>query len=498
MTYPIKHLVVLMLENRSFDHMLGFLPSTPGHPINGLTGDEKNPLSDEGPSVRVSRDARTVHDLIPDPGHEFLNVNVQIFRNQDGTGPAIMKGFVIDYGIVGHDNGQAPNVMKCFTPQTLPVLSKLAQEYAVCDRWFSSVPGSTIPNRLFTHAAHSGGSLTQDVIAAPLRIRTIFQDMDVAPNPHTYRIYTHGSSVLMANIYLQSRQQRFSPFSDFAEDAAKGDLPAYTFIEPAYDDNLNHGIYANSQHPDFPVDEGERLIATVYDALRVSPGWNDTLLVITYDEHGGIFDHVPPPAVTPTVANKALPDVPNSNSPAFDFRRLGVRVPTVLVSPRIDRNTVVNDHDYEHCSIVATVRKLFCGRRAQRPFNWREAQAPSLANLLVLDNPRADVVLPTPVAADPPTNVEVEAAMAAFQAHSTIALNAAAATPDGGLVIQAAALPKQPPAVRKPTDLMLAMAKSIDLSMKKQGTKPTKDINTIYSAQDAVDFVAAASKTLGF
>lgn len=224
MPHPIRHLVVLMLENRSFDHMLGFLPG-----INGLKGDETNPLQDEGPLVRVSRDARTVHDLIPDPGHEWINVNIQIFGNVDGIGTPSMQGFVIDYGIVSHDLGQAPNVMKCFTSATLPVLSTLAQQYAVCDRWFSSVPGSTIPNRLFTHAANSAGSLTQDVIAAPFAIRTIFEDMDVPPNPANYRIYTHGSSVLMANKYLQvNKQNRFHDFEDFEIDAANGDLPEFS------------------------------------------------------------------------------------------------------------------------------------------------------------------------------------------------------------------------------------------------------------------------------
>ena len=150
MAATIKHLVVLMLENRSFDHMLGFLPG-----VNGLDPAWTNPLTAEGPQVQVSPDARTVHDLIPDPGHEWINVNVQIFENSDGTGGPTMKGFVEDYALVSHDKGQAPNIMKCFTPKTLPVLSTLAQQYAVCDRWFSSVPGPTIPNRLFTHAAHS-------------------------------------------------------------------------------------------------------------------------------------------------------------------------------------------------------------------------------------------------------------------------------------------------------------------------------------------------------
>jgi len=227
-----------MLENRSFDHNLGILPG-----VNGLDPNWTNPLTPEGPQVQVSQDARTVGDLEPDPGHEWINVNMQIFENLNGTGTPTMKGFVEDYLLMNKDQSRAPNIMKCFIPSTLPVLSALAQQYAVCDRWFSSVPGPTIPNRLFTHAANSYGSLTQDAVAAPFVIRTIFEDMDVPPNPANYRIYTHGSTILMVNQYLQqNKQDRFFDFGDFQKDAANGYLPEYTFIEPAFDDDANNGI----------------------------------------------------------------------------------------------------------------------------------------------------------------------------------------------------------------------------------------------------------------
>src|SRR5271163_3459414 len=223
MAASFKHLVVLMMENRSFDHILGFLPG-----VNGLTGNETNPLTPEGPLVQVSQDARTVHDLIPDPGHEFINVNMQIFGNQAGTddGQPKMQGFVRDYALVSNDSAQGANIMKCFTPTTVPVLSALAQAYAVSDSWYSSVPGSTIPNRLFAHGATSNGSLTQDVIEAPATLQTIFEAMDEPGNPYTYRIYTNGSTVLMANLYLMQRQNAFRSYSDFANDCTNGDLPA--------------------------------------------------------------------------------------------------------------------------------------------------------------------------------------------------------------------------------------------------------------------------------
>src|SRR5712692_7015806 len=196
MATPFQHLAVLMLEKSSFDHMLGFLRS-PGYLLEGLDGTETNFSAIDGaPPVPVSRDARTVHDLNPDPGHEFLNVNTQIFGNPEGqvTGP-MMQGFVKDYALVSNHAAQGPNVMKYFNAATLPVLSTLAQQYAICDHWYSSVPGSTIPNRLFAHAAHSAGSLTQDVIAAPSKIKTIFEVMNDPLNPSTFRIYTAGVSL---------------------------------------------------------------------------------------------------------------------------------------------------------------------------------------------------------------------------------------------------------------------------------------------------------------
>jgi phospholipase C len=475
-----KHLVVLMMENRSFDHVLGFLPG-----VNGLTGNETNPLGPNGPLVRVSRNARTVHDLIPDPGHEFVNVNVQIFGNTQGSdaGQPRMQGFVQDYALVSNDSTQAANIMKCFTPDTVPVLSALAKAYAVSDTWFSSVPGPTIPNRLFAHGATSNGSLTQDVVAAPATLHTIFEAMDEPGNMDTYKIYSDGSSVLMANLYLLDRQSAFHPFSDFADDCANGDLPAYTFIEPSYDDSFTAGTFATSQHPDFPMDEGEGLIADVYNALTGSPDWQDTLLLIVYDEHGGIFDHVTPPSVSPSPVNANLPDVDHSVNPPFDFRRLGVRVPAVFVSPRISANRVISGQNFEHSSIVATVRKMFCANKT--PFNWREAQAPTFEGVLDLDAPRPDIQLPPPFVSAAVSAADIQTAHAAIAPGD--------ATP---AVIEATALPKQPPEVRKPTDLMMAMAGAMEYSMKQRGIKPPMSLKQIYTAQDAVNYLANAKKLL--
>lgn len=456
-TPPFQHLVVLMLENRSFDHMLGFLKS-PTYAIEGL---DPNALPTNDPAVGnvpvpATPDARTVSDLNPDPAHDFLNVNVQVFGNKDADifGP-LMQGFVKDYAAVSKDPTKAANIMKCFTAQTLPILSTLAKRYAVCDHWFSSVPGSTIPNRLFAHAAHSGGSLTQDAILAPLRLKTIFEVMDDAANPYSYRIYTAttGGTILLTNLYLIHHQDGFHPYDEFKSDCAHEELPAYTFIEPRYDDDLANGLYANSQHPDFPVDEGEALIADVYSAIRNSPLWPTTLLLIVYDEHGGIFDHVPPPTLT---ADPNHPPVPVSTNPSFQFDRLGVRVPAVFVSPRIKPGTIISQR-FDHCSIVATVRKLFCLDKT--PFNWREAQAATFDNILNLspENMRNDNdPLPAPFAS-------------------------------GGL---------PQPQVRTPSDLTIYMAQGMQLAADTLGVKLKMHVTDIYSAQDGINFLREAASQL--
>ena len=159
----IKHLVVLMLENRSFDHMFGFLKG-PDYLINGLNGDEFN-IDTNGTKIFVTRDARFSGDYNPDVGHHFPDVTMQIFNNADGTGIPNMSGFIRAYaGISGSSVSQSHNVMKCFSAEKIPILTTLAEEYAICDAWFSSVPGPTLPNRSYAHAATSMGRLDMNPI----------------------------------------------------------------------------------------------------------------------------------------------------------------------------------------------------------------------------------------------------------------------------------------------------------------------------------------------
>jgi phospholipase C len=493
MASPFKHLVVLMMENRSFDHMLGYL-KTAAYPVEGLNGDETNLPADGGLAIRVSPNARSINDLNPDPAHEFPDINVQIFGNPDGTdtGQAKMQGFVQNYATHSGNAAHGANIMKCFHPGTLPVLSTLAQQFAVCDHWFSSVPGSTIPNRLFAHAATSGDSLTQDAILAPAIAKTIFQIIDDPNNDATYRIYTGGASILMANIYLAHHQNKFFDYRRFKDDCKDNLLPEYTFIEPVYDDDLNSGTLANSQHPDFAVDAGEALIAEVYSALRNSPMWNDTLLLIVYDEHGGLFDHVPPPSLT---RDPRYPDIPPTKDFGFRFDRLGVRVPAVFVSPRIKPGTILNQQ-FDHCSIVATVRKLFCLDHA--PFNWREAQAATfdeIANLADGDIRTDTVVLPAPVVSDGTTPLGRDLVLTPA-GHQTAAGVPPVVRVAADNFTVASAPPVVSPQIRKPTDLMILMAQAMEHTLQVMGLGTQKGAGQIYSAQDASNYLREAAATI--
>lgn len=360
MANEIAHVVVLMMENCSYDHMLGF--SGIG---DGLTGDEVNRLDPGDPaslSVRAS-ETRTAR-IDPDPEHSFKEVTRQLFGSVVAPTPpeAVNSGFVASYlGPVKNDARRLRQVMQAYTPRELPVLTRLAREFTTCDRWFSSVPGPTWPNRFFVHCATSDGELKVRPGAFSIgfrkyKMRTIYESLEEAG--HSWNIFYHDipqAATLHRLWHEGRRRERFRPFDEFKTAAEAGLLPTLTFIEPRY---IGAGTGpANDQHPPHDVRRGEELIADVYESLRNGPRWKSTLLIVTYDEHGGFYDHVPPPfngdAEGHTIPN---PDDP-PRSDAFNFQRLGPRVPTILISPRIAAR--VDSTMYEHASIPATIKKLF-------------------------------------------------------------------------------------------------------------------------------------------
>lgn len=398
-----NHLVVLMLENRSFDHMLGFA-GMPEWAIDGLRGDEFNP-DPAGQPVVVAPDARDSGDLWPDPGHSHFDTMVQIYGGADPASIADppMNGFVKSYSGKTSDPSRAGNVMKCFGPHEVPILVQLARHFAVCDRWFSSLPGPTLPNRAFAHAATSLGKVDMGALNW-LDLVTIYERL--GDRGVSSRIYYPDSTIAMTFRRLWANQgQVFGDMDDFLNACRHDELPSYCFIEPRYANGTDDDggfLAANDEHPDNGVDEGERLIHTVFNAIWSNPQVrNSTVLVIVYDEHGGIFDHVPPPAaVNPD--GKVWGGSRLSSDPPFDFRRLGVRVPAVLVSPFIPSGTV--DHTvYDHTSLIATARKLFLGPAWQDSYlTERDRAANTFEALLGLDNPRYEAISFQPPP-DPPT-----------------------------------------------------------------------------------------------
>jgi len=380
----IRHVVVLMLENRSFDCMLGRL--YPGRAdFDGLRGDEINLLHAPGQQAQpiqvwsdptLTATSLTIPD--PDPGELFVDINTQLRgltdSGQPRSDPPNMSGFVDNYMRQKATNPLPDRyaIMHYFTPEQVPVISQLARAFGVSDRWHASAPCQTWPNRFFVHTGTAGGYVNNSPTHFPYKMKTVFECL--AEQGQSWKVYFHDvpQSATLAGLW-PSAPTHFREFeTEFSRDAAAGTLPAYSFIEPRYfaDPVLNR--LPNDEHPPHNVAYGEALIATVYNAVRGGPGWGQTLLVVTYDEHGGCYDHVVPPAATP-------PD--ELRSDGFDFGTYGVRVPAIIVSPHVRPGSVIRpagDRRFDHTSIIATLRALF----GIGPLTKRDAAAPSLLDAL--------------------------------------------------------------------------------------------------------------------
>jgi phospholipase C len=274
-----------------------------------------------------------------DPGEGYVATNLQLFGSQTPPTPPVAtnQGFVTNFASTLAWESTDPSwsvlpgttandMMGVFTPEMLPVLSGLARGFAVCDQWFASAPTETMPNRAFASAATSQGHL--DDKTKSFTCPSIFGAL--SQRQVTWMIYGYDSDPLTRLTFSDTTSapdSNFGVFSDFQTAAQAGQLPSYTFLEPSWSSS------GNSQHPNYDVSLGEQLLMAVYEALRSGPAWNQTLLIVTYDEHGGCFDHLPPPA-------GATPPDNSVGEYGFDFTRFGVRVPAVLVSPWVEQGTV--------------------------------------------------------------------------------------------------------------------------------------------------------------
>ena len=426
------HLVVIMFENRSFDNLLGYLYAPGEVPtFEGVSGRSlSNPIPngvDGAECGRVPVHPATVLDRPdPNPGEEYPHVNTQMYgtvappENRFASIPEMrapfnaptatdaaptMDGFVADYVSEFREQlGRLPvydeyaQIMGCYPPESVPVLSALARGFGVFDHWFCEVPTETYPNRSFVHAASSSGLVLNTPVPDFVRRNdapTIFERLEQAHLP--WRVYIDPQQVVSATGLIHARRlapyfaTRFSTIYDFYADAREGALPAYSFIEPnlipprtdmhpPMAARLRHDLHAPAPPA---MRGGERLLARVYDAVRSAnngsgSNWSNTLLLVTFDEHGGTYDHVPPPRV-PAPTSGAAP-----GQMGFTFERAGPRVPAIAVSAWIDAGTVVNA-EFRATSVIRTLRERWS---LGEPLTQRDATASDLSSVLTRATPR--------------------------------------------------------------------------------------------------------------
>jgi phospholipase C len=369
----IKHVFVLMMENRSYDHMLGFADisgtdAATGQPTtaDGLKGTEFNTFAGERHFVALG-----APDVTVAPGHDFTDVRRQLCGPhakdpEGGPYPEVNNtGFVSSLANNTHGE-QTRQIMQCFAPQHLRILTTLAREFAVCDRWFCSMPGPTEPNRYFLHAASSddyddspsalklGEASTNHFGGIDFEGGNIFEALHKAGIKT--RIYAGDNFPVVGELEGISNTFDVDDFENLAKDLQDPGFDAgFIHIEPKYFDGLGDTLHhnfatGNSQHPLGGVAAGERLIKKTYEAIRNSPHWESSMLIITYDEHGGFYDHVVPGPAGPTGSK--------GSEHGFMFDQLGPRVPAVVISPLIPKNTI--EHRLlEHCSVIKTASDLF-------------------------------------------------------------------------------------------------------------------------------------------
>ncbi len=406
----ITNWVVVMFENRSFDNLLGHLPHIKAE--DGLR-DSSIELPYPGGVVRVGPTA-SFTDPIPDPGEGYPNVNAQIYgrylpESNAGKPPYLsfpgmmeapfnapqpgdiagMDGFALDFyynslwqtgrTLTDHEMQSIGGV---FTPQTAPVINELAQQYAVFTHWHADVPTCTFPNRSFFHAGTSAGRVDNDITwdyAWNNDLPNLFERM--TDQGVSWTCYFDESQVVpLEAINLAGARHRkmwkthSRHMPSFYADAANGTLPRYSWVEPVmfYGDVCDY-------HPPTDIRAAEQFLAKIYNAVRTSPQWEQTALMIMFDEHGGTFDHVPPPAAVPPDHHKA--------QEGFGFDRYGIRVPTILVSAHTERGTVIDDL-HANTSMTRTLRESLGLGGA---FTARDACAATIEAAFNRRHPRKDM-----------------------------------------------------------------------------------------------------------
>jgi phospholipase C len=430
----IKHVVVLMFENRSFDHLFGGLLNPNGGPlVNGVLGPDgkvntnwettsiyntadptiepsqatppiyPTPINLETqPVAKPGRPGKAAQDF--NPNHNFDNgmmpdlfgpgttgyVAGQAMGAPPETYPQMNSGFLY----VNDPEGNDPGVMTYFEDGSLQVLHALAKNFVVCDNWFCDMPGHTMPNRDFMHCATTALLGIDDSDWGLDTASTIFEQIDQYGQDYTrdwkiYRAPCTGSDASFLNKYIRTNSKAHVDIAQFAEDIGHGTLPFYSFLMC-----WTFHTKDTSLHPPALVQPGENYLAAVYNTLVNSKLWQDTLLIVTFDENGGIYDHVPPPRTVQPVAGP--PASENNGVNQFDFTLLGPRIPVVLISPWLKAG--VDSTQYQNTSILRFIEdKLVPPPSPPISLTNRDAYATSIANAFDqfgLEEPRTNATYP--------------------------------------------------------------------------------------------------------
>lgn len=374
----IDHIVCLMMENRSFDHLLGYLKLD--NVLDGVDGLEKE-MSNGGIGIEEMSETRFEFS----PGHQFEEVAEQINGGR-------MDGFVRDFHEKhGEDTFiDRVNPMGYYNGATLPAYRFLAENYLVCDHWFCSHPGPTWPNRFCTFAGRTpeiDNLDADDERIGYVNLGTVFDRL----RPDEWVVYEHDISFLRMFDRYRLDTAQIRPFNEFFDRAETG-LPLFTFIEPDYTDVVPGDRIANDDHPPADLRQGQRLLQRVYNAIQASPNWQRTMLIITYDEHGGFFDHVAPPGTKENPDDAIAPVHPEGRL------HLGPRVPSLVISPWVPNGA--SHQRLEHTSIAKTVLLRRFGRR-HPSLGPRVQQSANLGLVLTNRRPRLNIGPMPPIDAVP-------------------------------------------------------------------------------------------------
>ncbi len=361
----IETIVFMMMENRSYDHYLGSRSLVEGLPGDGLLASMSN-VDGTGANVPVfvSGNDDVAQCVANDPPHGWSDSRIQFAGGAN-------SGFIRAHE--GHHGVGSIDPMAYMLREHVPVTHALADSYTSCDRWFGSLLGPTLPNRMYWHAGTSNGATNNDQVleGAFEGVTTIYHQLEQAEVEWAYYFGDVPVIAVIEDIPKDGRLRRFN--NEFLADAAAGTLPPVCYIDPAFS--------ANDDHPPHHPLLGQQLIAATYQALATSPQWETCLLVITYDENGGFYDHVAPPTAPDDRAN-------------LGFDQLGFRVPAMVIGPYAKQG-YVSSVEYDHTSAL----KHIANRYDLPPLNTRTDHANDLVDCIDLERleagePAAPITLP--------------------------------------------------------------------------------------------------------